>query len=485
MTTAVSSLNLANHGDQLGYDRSNVTIGIVHIGPGAFHRGHQAVYTHKALTLDPSWGICGVQMRSHGVRDALAGQDNLYTLAMLDKHTEYPVIGSIVELLSAGSHLEHVLARMAAATTHIYSTTVTEKAYCLTPTGDLDQGHEDIVHDLENPRQPRSVIGLISEALRLRKLAGYADVTVISCDNMSQNGQRLATAVCQYAGLLDEELAEWIASNIAFPSTMVDSITPATTDALRERVANEAGWRDAWPISREAFTQWVIEDKFSGPRPPWSSVGVEFTHRVDAYEKAKLRLLNGTHSSLAYIGLLAGYTTVGEAMKDKVLNYYLVDMMLQEIIPTLEAVSGLDYQSYSQDILARYRNPEIIYQLAQIAGDGSQKVPFRLLHTIEDALANNRLNQRQTLAVAAWMQFVRRCGQGVWDMTDGLKTSLLAIADQTTGEAERDVDLFLNLDAIFSKALSQSAEFRHALISAYSQLEGESAEEVLAIVKHC
>jgi fructuronate reductase len=452
------------------YDVEATGIGIVHIGPGAFHRAHQAVFVEDALAHGGNWRICGVQMRSSGVRDALAPQDYRYTLAVLDEVSKTRVIHAVAEILVASDDLGAVFARLTAPSTHIVTLTITEKGYCLAPTGELDFERPEIAKDLANPTTPTSAIGLLSEALRQRRDAGTFDLTIISCDNLSDNGRLLGAAVRAYAARLDESLAHWIEDNVAFPLTMVDSITPATDEALRNRVAAETGCKDAMPVSREAFSQWVIEDRFSGPRPDWNLAGVTFTNDVALFESAKIRLLNGAHSALAYAGMLAGHETVRQAIVDEGLHDFVRSMMTEETCPTLRASPELDLVAYSDEILQRFRNPEIAYQLKQIAWDGSQKMRIRLFATIADNLAAGRLCDRLVYAVAAWLVFVRRCYMEDQPMTDPLRSELLLIAGRCTGNGSHDVPLFIGHDNLFNSALKNSDQFLQRLILAYDHI---------------
>ena len=452
------------------YDRDKVTVGVVHFGPGAFHRAHQAFYFDQLLAKDPRWGICAVSLKSPGVRDALQPQDGLYTLAQLDAETTFRVVGSILEVLVAPEDPPSVFARLAAPTTRMVTLTVTEKGYCLTGDGKLDTAHPDIVHDLASPREPVSAVGYVVEGLRRRFQAGLAPYAVVACDNLADNGWRLKAAVVAFAETLDPVLAGWIEGEGRFPRTMVDSITPATDDALRARVETATGLTDAWPIQREAFTQWVVEDVLGDGAPDLASVGVTLTDDVRGFERAKLRLLNGVHSTIAYVGLLKGHETVFEAISDPALAKIAEDLMVQDIIPTLTAPRGLDLAAYAQAILARFRNPEIRHLLAQIAWDGSQKLPFRILGTVTDALEAGRSVDRLALPLAAWMHFVRRrVAEGV-KIVDPLAERLGETAANCTGEAKSDVAQFLKLEPVFSRELAGNAVFVAALEKAYAAL---------------
>jgi fructuronate reductase len=478
MVEFLSQANLARVPREVkrpGYDRRTVDIGIVHFGPGAFHRVHQAWFVDKLLASDPRWGICAVSLRSTDVRDALVPQDGLYTLATLDESTSYRVIGALKQTLVAPENPQSVLEQLAAPRTRVVTMTVTEKGYCLGADGNLDLGHGDIRRDLRSPHSPTSLIGYLVEALRRRRASGVGPLTIISCDNLVDNGTRLGRAVQQLAQVDDPDLARWIEEQVAFPRTMVDSITPATTDDLRERVAEALDMTDRWPVQREGFVQWVIEDRSAGVArdnagPDWESAGVIVTDDVGAYDRAKLRLLNGAHSSLAYLGLLAGHETVAGAMEDVDLAAFVATMMKRDILPTLKAPRGLDLNDYIQAILKRFRNPAIRHALAQIAWDGSQKLPFRLLGTIQDNLQAGRPIDRLCVPVAAWMHFVRRKAADDEQVIDPLAKRLFDIGKNCQNRASADLPMFLALDPVFSASLAGNEIFTSALARAYDGL---------------
>ena len=452
------------------YDRDKVTVGVVHFGPGAFHRAHQAFYFDQLLATDSRWGICAVSLKSPGVRDALQPQDGLYTLAQLDAETTFRLVGSILEVLVAPEDPPSVFARLAAPTTRMVTLTVTEKGYCLTGEGKLDTAHPDIVHDLAQPREPVSAVGYLVEGLRRCHQAGLPPYAVVACDNLADNGWRLKAAVVAFAEAIDPALAAWIEAEGRFPRTMVDSITPATDDALRARVETATGLSDAWPIQREAFTQWVVEDVLGDGAPDLASVGVTLTDDVRGFERAKLRLLNGVHSTIAYAGLLKGHETVFEAISDPALAKIAEDLMVQDIIPTLTAPRGLDLAAYAQAILGRFRNPEIRHLLSQIAWDGSQKLPFRILGTVADALEAGRSVERLVLPLAAWMHFIRRRAAEGAKIVDPLADRLVETAAACTGEPKADIATFLKLEPVFSRELAGNPLFVAALEKAYSAL---------------
>jgi len=305
MTDRLSAKTLPH---PLPYDRAAVTPGIVHLGIGAFHRAHMAAYIDDLLARDPRWGIIGASLRRPDTRDALAPQDFLYTLAVRDASgMTTRVIGSVLDILDANTQRAELLALMADPRIRIVSLTVTEKGYCHDPaTGALDPSHPDIVHDLAHPEAPVSAPGLIVRAIELRREAGLAPFTVLSCDNLPANGETTRRIVAGFAARRSADLAAYVEANIAFPSTMVDRIVPATTDADRATVRDATGRDDAWPIVTEPFTQWVIEDRFASGRPAFELAGAELVDDVEPFERMKLRMLNGSHSTLAYLGYLAG-----------------------------------------------------------------------------------------------------------------------------------------------------------------------------------
>ncbi len=390
------------------YDPARVTPGIVHLGPGAFHRAHMARYVHELMERDPAaleWGIAGAGLLpgDRRVRDSLAPQDGLYTLVERDGTTESAaVIGSISEVILAAESPATLLARIDQPGTRIVSLTVSENGYCLDPATRLfDQGHPAIRHDLAHPEAPRSAIGVLVEALRRRRAAGCEAFTALSCDNIQDNGEVLRAAVLAMAELRDPGLADWIAAQAAFPSTMVDRITPATRPDHIAHLERAHGLRDRWPVFSESFTQWVIEDHFVAGRPAWEKVGVQFVPDVAPYEMMKLRLLNGSHLAIAAIGRLLGHTYVHEAMGEPALRAYMVALMDRELGPTLPPVPGVDLGAYKRMLVARFANPAIEDTVERINRDASLNL---LLVPIEASLASGGRVELLALGLAAWMR---------------------------------------------------------------------------------
>ena len=453
------------------YDRAATRIGVVHFGPGAFHRAHQAFYVDRMLARDPSLAISAVSLRSDDLRAALEPQDGLYSLTEREAEPSLRVIGSIREVLTAPRDPDAVFARLTDPAVRLVSATVTEKGYCLTPALDLDLAHPDIAHDLANPARPRTLVGWLVEGLRRRRALGLPGLTALSCDNISANGEAWRRTALQFAQARGEaDLARWLDSEVGFPVSMVDSITPATDDALRAEATERLGLTDAWPIQRERFAQWVVGGNLGADGATFAEAGVTLTGDVAGFERAKLRLLNGAHSTLAYVGLGLGLATVAQAMAQPRLAAFVEALMREEIAPTLTPPAGLDLDGYIAAILGRFRNPAIVHKLSQIAWDGSQKLPVRLLATIEDALARGLPIERLAAGVAAWMLFVRRQTQRGETLVDPLAETLAAVAQACTDEPAADVGRFLALAQVFPRPLAQSRRLRAATEAAYARL---------------
>ena len=462
------------------YERAGTDIGTVHFGPGAFHRAHQAFYFDRLLERDAGRAVSAISLKTPALRDALAPQDGLYTLMELDAAPTARVIGAIRELLVAPQDPAAVSRRLAAAKTSLVTITVTEKGYCLDGAGELDFEHPDIVHDLRNPEAPRSLIGWLVHGLQLRHSAGLAPFLVVSCDNLSDNGLTLKGAVLAFAARRNRALAGWIEDKTRFPRTMVDSITPATDAALRSRVAQSLGLQDAWPVQRERFVQWVVEETDFAMQPDWASVGVTLSRDVSAHERAKLRLLNGAHSTLAYLGLLAGLETVAQAMSEPALRAFIERLMRDDIQPTLTVPAGEELAAYRQSILQRFENPAMRHQLAQIAWDGSQKLPIRILGTVTDAIRDQRPLARLSLAIAAWMHFIRARAAAATPIVDPLAEQLAACGARATGDSKHDLPMFLNLPGVFPAGLAGNTEFLQALAGAYDTIAARGALAAVA-----
>jgi mannitol 2-dehydrogenase len=394
------------------YDRSQVRAGIVHLGVGAFHRSHQALYVDRLLEQGAAreWGICGVGVlpSDRAMAEAMAAQDCLYTLVVkhADGTFEPRVVGSIVEYLLAPDDPEAVVEKLAAETTRIVSLTVTEGGYNFSAvTGEFDADDPDVVSDLQPGAALRTTFGLVTEALVRRRERGLAPFTVVSCDNIQHNGDVARRSFAAFARLRDPALGEWVAAEVPFPNSMVDRITPATTDDDRAEVARRFGIEDRWPVVCEPFTQWVLEDRFALGRPPLEDAGVQIVEDVEPYERMKLRLLNSGHQALAYLGSLVGYRLVHEAAQDPLFRRLLLDYMVEEATPTLLPVPGIDLDAYRHELIERFANPAIRDTLARLAFDGSERLPKWLLPVVRDNLAAGGEVHRSAAVVAGWARY--------------------------------------------------------------------------------
>ncbi len=466
------------------YQRSAVASGILHLGIGAFQRAHQAMYTEAALNAgDLRWGIIGASLRSPSMRDALEPQNGLYTLSVRGAEGErLQVIGAIQNVLVAPEDPQALLEALSDPAIKVVTLTVTEKGYCYDPaTTALDEAHPDIVHDLTTPERPCTAPGFLIEALRRRRAAQTHAFTVVCCDNLPHNGRTVASIVTRFAALRDRDLAGYIANEVAFPSTMVDRITPATTAEDRAAISARIGLEDVAPVVTEPFSQWVIEDRFPLGRPDWSLAGAEFVTDVAPYENMKLRLLNGSHSALAYLGYLAGYETVADTMRDE--NYRrLAEGVMDDAATTLKMPPGADVAAYKRALMERYANPALKHRTWQICMDGSQKLPQRLLGSIRDRLAAGAPIDRLVMGVAGWMRYVTGIderGKPI-DVRDPLSARLRAIADGAGLVAERLAPALLDMREVFSAELAADPRFRAAVTTALARIIAKGAKVAVA-----
>ena len=467
------------------YDIGKVGIGIVHLGLGAFHRAHQAVLTDALLASDPRWGICGVSLKSPRICQALKPQDGLYSV--LEKSVEATtarVVGSLREVLFLGDDREQLLARLAAPAVQIVSLTVTEKGYCHDPaTGRLNFRHPEILHDLETPQAAVSTIGVLTAGLSARRAAGAGPVTVVCCDNLPHNGRTVQGIVRAYAQAVDPSLAEWVDANVTFPCTMVDRIVPATTDSDIAEAARLLGAADAAPVVAEPFIQWVVEDRFAGARPRWEDAGAELVTDVAPFETMKLRILNGSHSTLAYLGYLAGYDFIWQASSDPELSTLVERLMVEEVIPTLAAPPGVDLAAYGAQIRERFRNPALPHRTKQVAMDGSQKLPKRLLDTVRERLAGGGSIAHLALAIAGWIRYASgtdEAGQPI-AVSDPISAKFAAIASAAQGNASQIADGFLDLVEVFGADLSSNPTFRRAVSRDVGTLFRDGVRRTLSV----
>lgn len=461
--------------------------GIVHLGLGAFFRSHGALFIDEAMdAAGGSWGIAGVSLQSPGTRDRLAPQDNVYTaVEMGPEGQKNRIVEVLNRVIYAPEESEALLALLADPAIKIVSLTITEKGYCHIPsTGLLDRQHPDIRHDISN-RHPMSAIGYLVRALEARRIAGHRPFTVLSCDNLPNNGRITRNVVIGLAEAISPELSQWISAEGCFPSTMVDRIVPATTPADIEQLADRSGYIDQAPVFHEFFRQWVIEDDFvDAKRPGFEHVpDVQLVTDVAPFELMKVRMLNGTHSALAYLGYLAGNETIADTVADPVFRQYALKTWVHEIIPTLTPPQGVDLPGYADILLDRYSNPAIRHRTWQIAMDGSQKLPQRILGTIEDNVAAGRPCDGLFLAVAAWMRYVGGIdeqGQPI-DVKDPLASRLREISDSSPDPREK-VRRLLSVEEVFGNSLGEliQADVTKAYESLVDQGARFGAEQVFA-----
>jgi fructuronate reductase len=395
------------------YDRRGMAAGIVHLGLGAFHRAHQAVYTEDAIEqAGGDWGIIGVSLRSDKMARQLNPQQGLYSVWSEDADGgELRVIGCVQQVLVAGQDLDAVVAAIASASTRLVTLTITEKGYLLAADGQsLAVDDDALAADLENPARPATAIGVLALGLKVRSEGSGAPLTVLSSDNLSANGSVLGKLLRDYLALTFPAVGPWLDAAVSFPCSMVDRIVPATTQAQKQRQAGALGLLDEGAVGTEPFSQWVVEDNFASDRPAWDAVGVQFVDDIQPYETIKLRLLNASHSAIAYCGLLAGKQTVDEVMADNVLRGYVAQLMAQDLAPALDAPAGFDLAAYREDLLARFGNPCLAHRCAQIAMDGSEKIRQRWLPTLQAAPAPYLRR-----ALAAWCFFILETGADIAD----------------------------------------------------------------------
>lgn len=505
-------------------DPTTTTVGIVHLGVGAFHRAHQAVFTEDAAaaTGETCWGILGVTQRSDGVVRQLEPQDGLYTVRTVGvDSTSHRVIGSMRGVAFPGTETGRVLAAIAAPTTHVVTLTVTEKGYRIGTDGRLDVADADVLADLEalvaesreaaaTARQrgaevqgavtdhvavvdavpARSAIGLLVRGLAARASAGAEPLTVLTCDNLLDNGHVLERLVGQAldaaAGLPGadleqvERLRAWVRAGVTFPCTMVDRIVPATTEADRVAAEEVTGVRDEGLVVAEPFLQWVVEDRFAGPRPAWELAGATLTDDVAPFERAKLRMLNGTHSLLAYLGSIAGHRLIADAVTDPALREAARALLVDDVVPTLVAPPGLDLAEYAESLLERFANPALGHTTIQVAMDGSKKLPIRFLATAADRLAAGAVPQGIALGVAGWIVFVatgRTVAGAPLVLDDPIADVLRAAAAEVAApEAVGSADAaalaarMLRLDQVFPAQVAEHDGFRDAVTAHVERL---------------
>ena len=465
------------------YDRNLVTPGVVHFGVGGFHRSHQAMYHDRLMNEGTAldWGICGVGVMAADqlMKEVLDAQDGLYTLVIKHSDGTYEprVIGSIVETLFAPADPEAVIEKMAAESTRIVSLTITEGGYNISDvTGEFDATNPDVIHDLEPDAVPRTTFGLITEALRRRRERGLAPFTVMSCDNLQGNGYLTKRVFTAFARLRDPELGDWVEREVRFPSSMVDRITPVTTDADRAEVRERFGIEDRWPVVCEPYTQWVLEDAFRAGRPPYEQVGVQVVDQVEPYELMKLRLLNGSHQAMCYFAYLSGYRLVHEAAQDPLFQAFLLGYMNEEATPTLPPVPGVDLTEYKHTLIERFSNPQVRDTIARLCAESSDRIPKWLLPVVRQQLATGGEIRRSAAVVASWARYaegVDEAGKPI-EVVDRLRDSLQQLARRQRD----DPDAFIANRDVFGD-LADHERFVTAYTSALASLRQRGARTTL------
>lgn len=485
--TQLSSLTLHEFADRVavpGYDRSSVTAGIVHFGVGGFHRAHQAMYVDRLMNAGAAmdWGICGVGLLPGDarMRDVLRAQDGLYTLVL--KHAngtvEPRVVGSIVEYLYAPDDPQAVIEKLADPATRIASLTITEGGYNFDQvTGEFIADNPDVQADLVHGAAPRTVFGLVLAGLRLRRERGIAPFTVMSCDNIPGNGDVTRRMLASFARLSDPEIASWLEASVHFPNSMVDRITPTTTDADRREVAQAWGIDDGWPVVAEPFAQWALEDDFGLGRPPYEDAGVQVVDDVVPYELMKLRLLNVGHQAIAYFGILSGYTFADESAHDPLVVALLQRYWTKEARPTLAPVPGVDLDDYTAQLVERFGNANIRDTLARLAAEASDRIPKWLVPLVVERLAVGASVTESAAIVASWARYA----EGVGEQGQAL-TIVDRLAESRTAAASRQHDdplAFLRDTSLFG-TLADDEAFAGPYARTLDRLHSVGAQATLA-----
>ena len=479
----IASTSLPARVQQPRYDRQQLRSRIVHFGFGAFHRAHQALLTNRVLNeKGGDWGICEISLFSGDVlMSQLRAQDHLFTV--LEKGAEGNqaiVVGAVHECLNAKlDSLAAIIEKFCEPQVAIVSLTITEKGYCIDPaTGKLDMHNTRILHDLENPTEPHSAPGILVEALHRRRERGLPPFTVLSCDNIPDNGHVVKNAVLGMAQKRSAELAGWIDAHVSFPGTMVDRIVPAATETSLVEITQELGVEDPCAISCEPFIQWVVEDNFVAGRPDWEAAGVQMVKDVLPWEQMKLRMLNGSHSFLAYLGYLAGYAHINECMEDASFREAARRVMLNEQAPTLR-ITDVDLTAYADSLIDRFANPALQHRTWQIAMDGSQKLPQRMLDGIRVHLERNSAWPLLALGVAGWIRYVSGTDErgDAIDVRDPLSDKIQSLV-KASSEAER-VNALLTLSEVFGQDLPHNSVFVNAVNEAYQRLTRYGARQAV------
>lgn len=482
MTARLCEARIAQVPQEVGrpaYDRKAQRVGIVHVGIGAFHRGHQAVYTEDAMARgDRNWAVTGVSLRSSHVRDSLQPQDGLYTLAERDATGErLRVIGAVRNVLVAKEDAEAVIAALASPDVHIATFTVTEKGYWRdSSSGSLLVDASDIAHDLRGDAAPRTLYGFLERALARRKAAGLSGLSLVSCDNLAENGRQLSALLVEFLERRNPSLAAWARNEISCPSTMVDRIVPATTQSDLERIEGALRMQDRAAVVTEHFHHWVIEDRFVGPRPRWEEAGARWVADVRPYETAKLRMLNGSHSALAYIGLSLGHEYVHQAITDPDLGPIVRQLMCNEAAASLAPTAGQDLTAYAEALIERFNNPSLAHRLAQIATDGTQKIPQRWLAPLAALEQSGRPAPSLLFALAAWIAFICTTLQRI---DDPLAARLAGIREAAGADARAAAGAVVGPSGIFRDVWQTSAAALRTIETHVETMMGQGMRRAL------
>jgi fructuronate reductase len=469
------------------YDRAALQIGLAHIGVGAFHRCHQAEYIDDMLEARfGPWGLVGINLFPPRLSDLLIPQDCLYSRTLREgDHAETRVIGSIKRAIDVQDVMsaEAAIAALAAPAVQVVTMTVTEKGYCLIPaSGALDRDNAALEADLGGAFPPRTLLGLLTRALERRRATGGAGLTLVSCDNIPRNGARLRKALLAFAAVRSPDLARWIESRVAFPSTMVDRIVPATASADIEAASASLGARDEAAVVGEPFRQWVIEDVFAGERPPWDLAGAQFTPDTKPYEQIKMRILNAAQSTLSHQGALVGHQFSFEAAEDPILSALIQRMLERETASTLPKVSGMEVGRYIETSLTRIRNRAIRHTCHQIGTDGSQKIVQRLVDPLRERLAAGQSADLLTLSISSWMAYCLagspRFGRR-WIPSDPWAQRVIAIGDESA-DFDDAATAILSIAAIFGVDLVRPDVTSAAAKHLRGLLEGDARGYLMA-----
>ncbi|NHW99467.1 mannitol dehydrogenase family protein [Pseudomonas koreensis] len=446
------------------YNLSDTRQGIAHIGVGGFHRAHQAYYTDALMNTGQAldWAICGVGLRAEDrrARDDLKEQDYLFTLFELGDSDDIGVrvIGAIRDMLLAEDGAQALIDKLADPQIRIVSLTITEGGYCIDDSNGEFMAHlPQIQHDLANPQTPKTVFGFLCAALEKRRGAGTPAFTIMSCDNLPHNGAVTRKALLAFATLRDPGLRDWIEQNVSFPNAMVDRITPMTSTAHRLQLADKHAVDDNWPVVCEPFVQWVLEDKFVNGRPAWEQVGVQFTDDVSPYEEMKIKLLNGSHLALTYLGFLKGYRFVHETMNDPLFVRYMRAYMDLDVTPQLAPVPGIDLTDYKNTLVARFSNQAIADQLERVCSDGSSKFPKFTIPTINRLIADGKETRRAALVVAAWALYLKGVDEN--GDTYGIPDPRAEFCQGLVADDALITQRLLAVEEIFGTAIPRSAAF--------------------------